>query len=120
MHVMGHPTVKKEPTLRLLLIRRRSELESLLEHLPAFDLAIVDIKGEEADAMWCVEQLRQLQPEAGVLTLSPYDDEDMAVAGFAAGANGYMSRSSSVGDFVDALHVVARGGAHIPARLTST
>jgi DNA-binding NarL/FixJ family response regulator len=117
---MGKPSAPKEPTLRLLLIRRRSEVEGLLGKPPAFDLAVVDMKGHEADAMWCIEQLRQMQPQAGVLTVSAYDDEDLAVAGFAAGANGYMSRSSTVGDFFDALALVARGGTHIPARLTSS
>jgi len=72
------------------------------------DIGLPGLNGVDAT----VELIRHC-PDAKVIILSMYDDEDSVVSSIRAGARGYVVKRASSGELVDALRSVARGGSYL-------
>jgi len=72
------------------------------------DIGLPGLSGIETTA----ELMRQ-SPEARIIILSMYEDEDSVVASMRAGARGFVLKQASEMDLVDALRTVARGGTYL-------
>ena len=89
-------------------------LELVREHAP--DLVIVDIRmppAQETEGLEAARVIREEFPEAGILVLSAHVEVEEAVELLERGQRvGYMlkSRVTDVGDFVDTVERIARGG----------
>jgi DNA-binding NarL/FixJ family response regulator len=68
------------------------------------DLALPDKNGIEA-----LSELREAAPEARVIVLSAYDDDDYVVAAVEAGATGYLLKTVPGNELAAAIHGVRRG-----------
>jgi len=77
------------------------------------DLALPDRSGPEL-----VAALRAALPSARVVVLSSYDDEFRVAEALGAGAQGYLLKSSSVGELVTAIRAAAAGGTPLSPSLT--
>lgn len=86
---------------------------------PQIDLIVMDLvlhnglNGVETTA----EILRHF-PEAKIIILSGYADEDAVVASLKAGARAFVLKEASQTDLVDALRTVARGGSYLSAQVS--
>jgi DNA-binding NarL/FixJ family response regulator len=89
-------------------------LEVVRAHTP--DLAIVDVRMPPAHATEGLEAARMIRaelPETGILVLSAHAEVDEAMELLAGGRRvGYLlkSRVTDVGEFVDTVERIARGG----------
>jgi DNA-binding NarL/FixJ family response regulator len=89
-------------------------LELVREHEP--DLVIVDIRmppAQETEGLEAARAIREEFPEAGILVLSAHVEVEEAVELLERGQRvGYMlkSRVTDVGDFVETVERIARGG----------
>lgn len=81
--------------------------------LVLMDIGLPGISGVEATA-----EITRHFPECKVVILSMYGDENSVVGAVKSGARGYILKKVSEGDLVDALRVVARGGAHFSAQVS--
>jgi DNA-binding NarL/FixJ family response regulator len=72
------------------------------------DIGLPGLSGIETTS----ELLRQ-SPDARVIILSMYEDEDSVVAAMRAGARGFVLKQASEMDLVDALRTVGRGGTYL-------
>jgi len=93
-----------------------SLMAAVTAHRP--DVAIVDVRmppGFSDEGLRAAVELRRVAPETGVLVLSQYVEEAAAQELLAMGARGvgYLlkDRVADVGEFIDAVDRVARGGA---------
>jgi serine/threonine-protein kinase PknK len=92
-------------------------LELVREHAP--DLVIVDIRmppAQETEGLEAARVIREEFPEAGILVLSAHVEVEEAVELLERGQRvGYMlkSRVTDVGDFVETVERIARGGSVI-------
>ncbi len=82
-------------------------------HVVLVDLALPDRSGPEL-----VAALRVALPEARVVVLSSYDDEFRVAEALGAGAQGYLLKSSPVGDLMTAIRTAAAGGTPLSPSLT--
>jgi DNA-binding NarL/FixJ family response regulator len=76
------------------------------------DLHMPDINGIEATRRIVAER-----PDARVLILSAYDEEDYVSAALDAGASGYLLKSAHGHDVVAAIHAIAQGQVVMDARI---
>jgi serine/threonine-protein kinase PknK len=92
-------------------------LELVRRHAP--DLVIVDIRmppAQETEGLEAARVIREEFPEAGILVLSAHVEVDEAMELLERGQRvGYMlkSRVTDVGDFVETVERIARGGSVI-------
>lgn len=77
------------------------------EHRP--DVAVLDIQMPEASGIEVTRWVRANHPEVGVLVLTAYDDDPYVVAVLQAGANGYVLKTASPQEIIQAVRDVHEG-----------
>lgn len=91
-------------------------LEYVAKYRP--DIAILDVQMPAPNGLEVARQLRKLYGTTlGILVLTAYEDPPFVRAALAAGADGYVLKSSDVDDLVAAVHDVADGKQIVTASL---
>jgi DNA-binding NarL/FixJ family response regulator len=73
------------------------------------DVAVLDIQMPKATGIEVTRWVRAHHPEVGVLVLTAYDDDPYVMAVLQAGANGYVLKTASPADIVQAVRDVNEG-----------
>ncbi len=92
-------------------------IEAYAKHRP--DVALMDLRMPIKSGTQVIEAIRREFPDAPILVLTAYNgDEDIHKA-IAAGARGYLLKSSTGDDLIPAIRAVAAGGNWIPRDVAS-
>ncbi len=84
------------------------EARNLIEkHHP--DVAVLDIQMPKSSGIDVTRWVRAHQPNVGVLILTAYDDDPYVLAVLQAGANGYVLKTSSPAEIIQAVKDVKDG-----------
>jgi DNA-binding NarL/FixJ family response regulator len=86
-------------------------LQLVATHEP--DLVVLDIAMPGKDGLAVAEQLRATHPSTAVLFLSMHDDDGSLQRAVALGARGFVSKSASVDELLDALRAMRDGGSYL-------
>lgn len=86
-------------------------------HSPELVVMDVGLPGGLNGVETTVEILRH-DPQCKVVMLSMYDDENTVVGAVRSGARGFILKRVSDTDLLEALHVVARGGAYLSPQVS--
>ncbi|HKB47885.1 MAG TPA: response regulator transcription factor, partial [Ktedonobacterales bacterium] len=82
-------------------------LEAALHYRP--HVVLLDIRLPGATGIEVTRRLRRDYPQARILILTSYDDDEYLVGALEAGAHGYLLKSVSDDALVGAIHAVQRG-----------
>jgi DNA-binding NarL/FixJ family response regulator len=85
-----------------------------------FDVALVDFKLPDRTGPDTAHELRSIRPAASVVMLSADPSEEALLAAVEAGAAGYLLKSDTYADLVDAIRRVAAGEFLIPSQRLAT
>ena len=77
------------------------------------DVVLMDIGLPGLNGVEATTELLRNCPNAKVIILSMYDDEESVVSSIRAGARGYVVKRASSGDLLEALRAVARGSSYL-------
>lgn len=86
------------------------------KHKP--DVAVLDIQMPKASGIEVTRWIRSHLPEVGVLILTAYDDDPYVMAVLQAGANGYVLKTASPDDLVQAVRDVDDGKSALDPAIT--
>src|SRR6266498_4033846 len=93
------------------------EAQALIEkHKP--DVAVLDIQMPKASGIEVTRWLRAHMPEVGVLILTAYDDDPYVMAVLQAGANGYVLKTATTEDLIQAVRDVHEGKSALDPSIT--
>jgi len=86
------------------------------------DLVLMDLRMPVLDGISAIRELRAAQVTASlrVLVLTTFDDEDLVLAALGAGASGFLLKDAEPTTLLEAVRVVARGGAWLDPAITGT
>lgn len=87
------------------------------QHRPELVLMDVGLPAGLNGVETTVEILRH-DPKCKVVMLSMYDDENTVVSAVRSGARGFILKRVSETDLLEALHIVARGGAYLSPQVS--
>ncbi len=73
------------------------------------DVAVLDIQMPKASGIEVTRWVRASHPQMGVLILTAYDDDPYVLAVLQAGANGYVLKTASPPDLIQAVRDVYHG-----------
>ena len=93
------------------------EAQTLIQkHKP--DVAVLDIQMPKASGIEVTRWVRAQLPEIGVLILTAYDDEPYVMAVLQAGANGYVLKTASADELIQAVRDVHEGKSALDPAIT--
>ena len=88
-----------------------STLVAVQVHEP--DLVVLDLAMPGNDGLAVAELLRRDHPQAKIVFLSMHDDDGSLQRAVALGAQGFVSKSASIEELLDAVRAVRDGGSYL-------
>jgi DNA-binding NarL/FixJ family response regulator len=93
-------------------------LALVIQHHP--DVVVLDIQMPQGSGIEVAQRLRADGLTPGILILTAFDDPPYVRAALAAGANGYVLKSSQANEIVEAVHAVYEGKQVLDLKLSDT
>lgn len=92
-------------------IRDFADAEELVAEITKtqFDIIISDLSMPGRSGLDVVKQVKLINPKIPVLILSMHPEEQYAIRALRAGASGYLNKSSSSAELINAVHKVLSG-----------
>lgn len=85
------------------------------KHQP--DVVLMDLKMPEMGGVEAISAIRKTYPEACIIVLTTYDGDEDIYRGLQAGARGYLLKSVSREELLNAIQQVHAGRKYIPAEV---
>ena len=82
-----------------------------------FDVIVLDINMPGGSGMDLLAELRRDHPEARVLVLTVYPEDQYAVRAIKAGAAGFLTKESAPEKLIEAVRKIASGGRYVSPEL---
>ncbi|WP_420908800.1 LuxR C-terminal-related transcriptional regulator [Brevibacillus humidisoli] len=86
------------------------------QHNP--DVILMDINMPNVNGVSATESVIEASPQSRIIILSIHDDEGYVYRTLRSGASGYLLKEMEADDLVEAVRVVANGGAYIHPKVT--
>ena len=84
--------------------------QSLRQHALQPDLILLDLHMPRKDGIEAIQEIKAANPEARILVLTSFTEDDKVYAAIKAGAMGYLLKDSSPQEILSAIRKVYRGG----------
>jgi DNA-binding NarL/FixJ family response regulator len=100
-------------------IRLFKDAETALAELTAVpvDIALFDIQLPGMNGIECIRRLKMLHPRMQMMVLTVYDNTDNIFNAIAAGAVGYLLKSTPPQKIIDAIMDIQKGGSPISSQI---
>jgi DNA-binding NarL/FixJ family response regulator len=82
-----------------------------VEHAP--DVAVIDLTMPRLSGIEAIRRIRSAAPRTRCLALSMHETNMQVTQALQAGASGYVVKSASAEDFIEAVHATARGKSYL-------
>ncbi|MEX0835596.1 MAG: response regulator transcription factor [Nitriliruptor sp.] len=92
-------------------------LVAVEEHDP--DLLVLDIAMPGLDGLAVAERLRRDKPDLRIIFLSMHDDDGSLQRAVALGAAGFVSKSASIEELLEAVRAIRDGGSYLSSNVAS-
>jgi len=101
-----HNMLKKQTDIKL--VGEASDGKELVEITEEKkpDIVITDIKMPRMDGILATRAILKNNPEIGIIALTLYDEDHLIIDMLEAGAKGYLTKTASKSEVIDAIHAV--------------
>lgn len=120
LHALSKVLPDLESELVLLSAANRDETMTLLARHPDCALVLLDLALPGAHGLDLLAELRRTFPRLPVVVLSATHDRATIGAALAAGARGFIAKTSDPATLLDAVRTVLAGGAHVTRDIAPT
>lgn len=103
--------LEMEPDLEIVGEAENGEAALVAYEALQPDVVLMDVRMPGMDGVEATWRLRERWPEARVVILTTFDDDEYVFEGLRAGARGYLLKDVSGHDLAEAVRTVAGGGA---------
>lgn len=85
-----------------------------------WDVVVLDISMPGGNGIELIDVIRRERPEARVLILTVFSEEQYAVRAIRAGAAGFLTKESAAEKLIEAIVKIANGGRYVTPELAET
>jgi NarL family two-component system response regulator YdfI len=78
------------------------------------DVVLMDLRMPGLDGIGAIEQIKANRPDAAIVILTTYDDDELIVRGLRAGARGYLLKDAGREVLLDAIRAAHAGELLLP------
>jgi two-component system nitrate/nitrite response regulator NarL len=113
-------SIRRRAELNLLAEAENGQeaLDAIREHRP--QVGVVDLKLSDLDGLAIIRAVREERLETKIVLLTGHADPLVASDAMAAGAAGYVSKTSEPETVCEAVAIAARGGTYVTPELRGT
>lgn len=111
LEMEGHAQVVAEASSACEALERVSEVRC--------DVVVMDVSLPDKDGLSCVKDLRERHPDIRVLMFSVHADDEIILDALRCGANGYLVKTATYGQFIEALREIHAGGTYVQPRIAA-
>jgi DNA-binding NarL/FixJ family response regulator len=105
--------VESEPSMRLTgVASTRREAQALVEK-EHFDVLLIDLGLPDGNGIDLIKQVSQSRPEADIMVVTVFGDEQHVVSSIEAGATGYILKDSTPADVISCIRLLRAGGSPV-------
>ena len=119
LHALAQVLPELDPRLEVLGAANRVETLTLLARHPDCELVLLDLTLPGARGLDLLAELRRDRPLLPIVVLSATHDRATVGAAIAAGARGFIAKTASPNELLDAIDTVLSGGRHITTAFRS-
>jgi NarL family two-component system response regulator LiaR len=83
------------------------------------DVILLDLKMPRKDGVQAITDIRAEHPEARILVLTSFAEDERVLQAIKAGALGYLLKDSSPAELLDAIQAISRGQPWLPPAVAS-
>ncbi|MCC7327346.1 MAG: response regulator transcription factor [Burkholderiales bacterium] len=113
VHALSQVLPRLEPGLVILGAANREQTFTVLARHPDCDLVLLDLSLPGAHGLDLLAELRRGHPRLPIVVLSATHDRATVGSALAAGARGFIAKTSDPMTLLDAVRTVLAGGAHV-------
>jgi two-component system response regulator DevR len=84
------------------------------------DVVLMDVRLPDGSGVEACREIRAERPDARVLMLTSYSDEEAVIASIMAGAAGYLLKDTDSEKLIEGIETIARGGSLLDPAVTQT
>ena len=120
VHALSQVLPDLEPDLGILAAVNRDETLALLARHPDCALVLLDLALPGAHGLDLLAELRRSFPRLPIVVLSATHDRATIGAALAAGARGFIAKTTDATNMLDAVRTVLAGGKHVTRDVAPT
>jgi len=105
--------VENEPSMKLVgVAANRREAQAILDK-EDFDVLLIDLGLPDGNGIDLIRQVSQKKPEADIMVVTVFGDEQHVVSSIEAGATGYILKDSTPADVISCIRLLRAGGSPV-------
>jgi DNA-binding NarL/FixJ family response regulator len=105
--------IDNEPTMRLAgVAANKREAQALIDR-EEFDVMLIDLGLPDGSGIDLIRNVSQRKPDADIMVVTVFGDEQHVVASIEAGATGYILKDSTPADVISCIRLLRAGGSPV-------
>src|SRR6267142_1226441 len=105
--------IESEPSMRLVgVAANKREAQAVIEK-ENFDVLLIDLGLPDGNGIELIRQVSQKKPDADIMVVTVFGDEQHVVSSIEAGATGYILKDSTPADVISCIRLLRAGGSPV-------
>jgi DNA-binding NarL/FixJ family response regulator len=105
--------IENEPSMKLVgVAANRREAQAIIDK-EDFDVLLIDLGLPDGNGIELIKQVSQKKPEADIMVVTVFGDEQHVVSSIEAGATGYILKDSTPADVISCIRLLRAGGSPV-------
>lgn len=105
--------IESEPSMRLAGVAANRREAQVIIDKEEFDVLLIDLGLPDGNGIELIKQVSQKKPEADIMVVTVFGDEQHVVSSIEAGATGYILKDSTPADVISCIRLLRAGGSPV-------
>lgn len=105
--------IESEPSMQLVGVAANRREAQVIIDAEDFDVLLIDLGLPDGNGIDLIRQVSQKKPEADIMVVTVFGDEQHVVSSIEAGATGYILKDSTPADVISCIRLLRAGGSPV-------